>query len=70
MAEERTPAGRYIKLGQYPDAVCAFVPDPLPPKIEYDSEMANLLVEADGALGELRGLARMVPNPDPLSTHS
>ncbi len=28
MAEKRTPAGRYIKLGQFPDTVNAFVPDP------------------------------------------
>jgi Fic family protein len=64
MTGEGKPAGRYIELGQYSDAVCAFVPDPLPPAISYDKETAGLLAEANGALGELRGLARMVPNPD------
>jgi Fic family protein len=60
MKVEKTPAGRYIKLH---GEISAFVPDPLPPEINYDKEMVNLLAEANGALGELRGLARMTPDP-------
>ncbi|HUT98862.1 MAG TPA: Fic/DOC family N-terminal domain-containing protein [bacterium] len=58
---EKTPSGRYFKLHE---EVFAFIPEPLPPKIDYDKEMINLLVEANGALGELRGLARMTPDPN------
>jgi Fic family protein len=60
MDTTKTPTGRYIKLH---GEISAFVPDPLPPGIDYDREMVNLLAEANGALGELRGLARMTPDP-------
>lgn len=41
----------------------AFVPAPLPPKIESNWELTNKLSEADRALSELAGLARTLPNP-------
>ncbi|MCK4858809.1 MAG: Fic family protein, partial [candidate division Zixibacteria bacterium] len=41
----------------------AFVPNPLPPALSYDSSLTNLLSEADRLLGELSGTGRLVPNP-------
>lgn len=40
----------------------AFVPYPLPPKIDYGS-IAKVLSEADQKLGELRGIGEYLPNP-------
>jgi Fic family protein len=44
----------------------AFIPKSLPPEppIQFDSEMAHLLSEADRALGRLDGIASVLPNPD------
>lgn len=42
----------------------AFVPRPLPPRIEYTPELTLLLSQADAALSELSGLGRYLPNPD------
>ena len=41
----------------------AFVPDSLPPPLEFDLATINLLVDAQGALSELSGLGRGLPNP-------
>jgi Fic family protein len=41
----------------------AFVPHPLPHRVQYGSRIAYALSEASGALGELAGLARQLPNP-------
>jgi Fic family protein len=40
-----------------------YVPDPLPPRIELGLDTVNLLSEATLALGELKGVGRMLPNP-------
>ncbi|KKM70424.1 hypothetical protein LCGC14_1440830, partial [marine sediment metagenome] len=32
-----------------------FMPEPLPPKIDYDMDLANLMAEANRALSELSG---------------
>ncbi len=42
----------------------AFVPSPLPPRIDYDDKLTLLLSQADAALSELSGLGRYLPNPD------
>lgn len=44
----------------------AFVPNPLPPvpPIEIDQEMLYLLSMADGKLGRLDGITRVLPDPD------
>jgi Fic family protein len=44
----------------------AFIPKPLPPDppIQIDSELAQLLSEADRALGRLDGITSVLPNPD------
>ncbi len=45
-------AGRLIKTV---DEAWAFVPDPLPPKLDLNWEMVNALEKAQQALGELAG---------------
>jgi Fic family protein len=41
----------------------AFVPKKLPHAIHYDASMGSAIAEANGALGQLAGLARQAPNP-------
>jgi len=41
----------------------AFVPAPLPPALDYDAELVLALSRADGALSELSGLGRQLPDP-------
>jgi Fic family protein len=53
-------AGRLIKG---PQGYWAFVPDPLPPPLSINWDLANILSRADRALSELGGLARNLPNP-------
>lgn len=45
------------------DGAVAFVPAPLPPAIDYDAELVLALSRADGALSELSGLGRQLPDP-------
>ncbi len=40
-----------------------FMPEPLPPKIDYDMDLANLMAEANRALSELSGTGRNLKNP-------
>jgi Fic family protein len=58
-----TRAGRYITQ---PAGYKAFIPSPLPPKppIIWDTELQQLLSQADMALGRLDGIATILPNPD------
>ena len=56
---EKAP-GRPIRTAQ---DYWAFVPQPLPPALEIDWELANTLSEADRSLSELSGVARTLPNP-------
>lgn len=42
---------------------CAFVPNPLPPRITYDDQLIKLLSDADRLLGELSGTGRILKNP-------
>lgn len=56
---ERNKPGRLVKVKR---GVYAFYPDPLPPAIEPDWGMAVALGEAERAFGELRGVARLVPD--------
>jgi Fic family protein len=41
----------------------AFVPNPLPPALGYDSDLIRLLGEAERAIGELAGTGRLLPDP-------
>ena len=45
------------------DGALAFVPAPLPPTLDYDAELVLALSRADGALSELSGLGRQLPDP-------
>ncbi len=55
-------AGKCLRsIGRHP--YWAYVPNSLPPKIELDWELANLLSEANIKLGELSGAGQLLPNP-------
>jgi len=41
----------------------AFVPNPLPPKIEWDNALVSVVSRADIAVGTLSGLGETLPNP-------
>lgn len=57
---KNSSAGKCIKtLRDY----WAFIPNPLPPEINYDKELILTLSEADRLLGELSGTGRLLPNP-------
>lgn len=51
------------KLVKIPEGCYAFVPDPLPPQLEFDTPTTNLLSEASWALGQLAGVGQKLPNP-------
>lgn len=53
-------AGRVLRT---PGGYLAFVPAPLPPRLEFSPELVRLLSAADAALGELSGLGALLPNP-------
>jgi Fic family protein len=52
--------GRLVSVGGVGKA---FVPDPLPPTLDFGPRLVRALSEADRALGELAGLGRTLPNP-------
>ena len=58
-----SPSGRLVKVGQGDAAYYAFVPNPLPPSLDFDIELIRTLSDADRALGELSGLGRNMVNP-------
>jgi Fic family protein len=51
------------RLVTAPEGHLAYVPDPLPPKIDLELSTVNLLAEAERALGELKGVGQRLPNP-------
>lgn len=55
-------AGSVIRVGHGESAYEAFVPHPLPPKLDLDLGLVGLLSVADRALGELSGLGRNLVN--------
>ncbi|MDQ3525581.1 MAG: Fic family protein [Chloroflexota bacterium] len=61
--ERRRQPGRMVTAGPCNARYPAFVPDQLPPVIEYGGQLMARLSEGDRALGELNGLGRMLPNP-------
>lgn len=52
--------GKLVSIGQ---KQWAFLPSPIPPKLEITWELAERLSDADRALGELAGVGRTIPNP-------
>ena len=59
---KNSTAGKCIRTITQPP-YWAYVPHPLPPKIEVDWELANLLSKADIKLGELSGAGQLLTNP-------
>ncbi|HEY2424022.1 MAG TPA: Fic family protein [Chthoniobacterales bacterium] len=51
--------GRMIRQGNY----SAFLPAPLPPKLNWTSKLVRSLSEADRLIGKLGGEGRRLPNP-------
>ena len=58
-----SPSGRLVKSTNKDGDYWAFVPNPLPPVITFDTELVNHLSTADRKLGMLAGLGQNVPNP-------
>lgn len=56
-----TRAGRLLHTPQGYDA---FVPAPLPPKLNLDWELGLAIADAERALGNLSGIGSTLPNPD------
>lgn len=57
---KKSPSGRLVRAtGGY----WAFVPGPLPPKLEWDDALVSVMSKADIALGTLSGLGETLPNP-------
>ena len=53
-------SGKIIRM---PQGYWAFLPAPLPPKLEYPPALVNALSTADRAMGELKGLGGSLTNP-------
>ena len=54
------PFGRYRKL---PEGYTAFVPSPLPPRLDWSPALVRSLSDADRAIGRLAGEGAGLPNP-------
>ena len=62
-AFKNSTAGKCIRaISRHP--YWAYVPNPLPPKIEVDWELASLLSKVDITLGKLSGAAQLLTNPN------
>ena len=60
-AFKNSTAGKCIRtIGHHP--YWAYVPNPLPPKVEVDWELASLLSKADRKLEELSDVGQLLPN--------
>lgn len=55
--------GKIVKLGEGKTIYHAFIPNPLPPELQWTPELVRLMSQADRALGELAGLGRGLTNP-------
>ena len=63
MREQDFSSGKPGRLVSAGGVGKAFVPAPLPPKLDFGPRLVQALSEADRALGELAGLGRTLPNP-------
>jgi Fic family protein len=60
MGTEKQPAGTFVRCpGEYQ----AFVPDRLPPELQFKPKLLRTLSDADRLLGKLAGEGRRLPNP-------
>ena len=57
---KKSSSGKCIKTLE---GYWAYIPNPLPPDMQYDKEMISLLSEADHLVGELTGTGNTLPNP-------
>ena len=55
----KSPSGKVVKT---PQGYWAFVPNFLPPSVDYPPALVSSLSEADRALGALEGMGRILPN--------
>lgn len=53
-------AGRLVTTA---GGAAAFVPSPLPPELNHSWALADALARAQGSVGHLRGIGRVLPNP-------
>jgi Fic family protein len=59
-AFKNSPSGKIINTQR---GYSAFVPNILPPKLNYDDSMVQLLSEASRNIGNLNGIGTQLPNP-------
>ena len=59
MATKTTIPGRKVPQGSY----SAFIPAPLPPKLEWTARLIRVLSDADRLIGKLAGEGGRLPNP-------
>src|SRR5437016_8513013 len=59
-APASTPSGRRVRCG---GGYAAFVPDPLPPELEWTPTLVRALSDADRLVGRLAGEGGRLPNP-------
>ena len=57
---KKSPSGMLVRA---PGGYQAFVPNPLPPKLEWNDALVSVMSRADIALGTLSGLGETLPNP-------
>jgi Fic family protein len=60
VAKTGRPTGREIRI---PEGYAAFLPDPLPPEVDYTPTLVRALSDADRAIGRLAGEGGRLPNP-------
>src|SRR5664280_3477794 len=56
----RHPSGRLVRQRE---GYSAFIPDPLPPTLNWTAALVGALSEADRAIGRLAGEGSRLPNP-------
>lgn len=57
---QSSPSGKVLRM---PQGYWAFLPNPLPPRLEFSPALVAALSTADRSLGELKGLGATLPNP-------
>src|SRR5215469_7537266 len=60
MARTTNIPGKKVPQGSY----SAFVPAPLPPKLDFTTRLIRVLSDADRLIGKLAGEGGRLPNPD------
>ncbi len=59
-----TAPGKLVRASGPSGEYWAFVPEPLPRNLDFPTKTIGLLSEAATAIGELKGVGRMLPNAD------